>query len=89
MPILKTAETCCQAAFVATFVLFRIVGWTRQSARLLADGAHLLRGGALRRQRPGAEWFLTYLMTMSLCLGALQVFWLKGIAEKVMEVSRA
>ena len=39
--------------------------------------------------RPGAEWFLKYLMTMSLCLGALQVFWLKSIAEKVMEVSRA
>ena len=46
--MLKTAETCCQAAFVATFMLFRIFGWTRQSALLLSDGAHLLGSGALR-----------------------------------------
>ena len=87
--ILETAETCCQASFVTTFVLFRIVGWTRQSVLLLSDGAYLLKHDLLRRHRPGSEWFLKYLMTMSLGLGALQVFWLKSIAEKVLEASRA
>jgi hypothetical protein len=34
----------------------------------------------------GSEWFLWYMMTMSILLGALQVYWLIEIFDKVSEI---
>ena len=87
--LLPAVEVSCQAAFVVAFVLFRILGWARQSVRLLSDGSYVLKHGLLQQHRPGAGWFLRYLMTMSLGLGALQAFWLNEITDKVWEMSRA
>lgn len=85
--VLPTVETFCQAMFVVAFVLFRIVGWAQKSYALLSDSSYILENGLPQRHSPGSAWFLRYLMATSLALGALQVFWLKGIADKVVEVS--
>ena len=34
----------------------------------------------------GSEWFLWYMMAMSILLGALQVYWLIEIFDKVSEI---
>lgn len=34
----------------------------------------------------GSEWFLRYMMTMSILLGVLQVYWLVEIFDKVSEM---
>ncbi len=56
------------------------------SYKLLMDGAYVIKNGLLKRYSPGSGWFLWYLMTMSGLLGALQVFWLGGIANKIIEI---
>lgn len=85
--ILPAIETFSQAMFVITFFLFRIVGWAQQLYMLLSDGSYILKNGLLQRYSPGSKWFLLYLMTMGFGLGALQVFWLRGIVDKVLEVT--
>lgn len=84
--ILPVFEIFCQAGFIITFILFRIVGWTQKSFMLLSDGTYVIKNGLLQRHSPESGWFLRYLMTLCLGLGGLQVFWLKEIAEKVLEM---
>jgi len=45
-----------------------------------------MKHGLVRRYSPGSGWFLWYLLVCCLGLGALQVFWVRGILNKVLEV---
>jgi hypothetical protein len=84
--ILTIIETFAQATFVLTFVAFRIIGWMYMSANFISDTYHVIGNGLLRTYRPGSGWFLWYMMAMSVLLGALQVYWLKTILDKVSEI---
>lgn len=79
-------ELFSQGMFVLTFFAFRIVGWTRVSYMLLTDSSYVIRNGLVKNYRPGSGWFLWYLMTMSILLGALQVYWWSGIMNKLSEI---
>ena len=72
-----------QAMFVVTFFAFRIVGWAIMSHKFISDGSFIIKD---RLCCPGSEWFLWYLLATSVLLGALQVFWLKEIVKKVLEM---
>ena len=69
-----------------TFFAFRIVGWAYMSTMFISDAYHVIGSGLLKTYRPGSGWFLWYMMTMSALLGALQVYWLKAILDKVSEI---
>lgn len=85
-PMLPILETFCQAMFVVTFFLCRIVGWAKNTFMLISDAKYIINNGLLQRYSPGSGWFLWYLLIMSGILGALQVYWLEGIANKILEV---
>mmetsp|Transcript_28951 Transcript_28951/g.61165 ORF Transcript_28951/g.61165 Transcript_28951/m.61165 type:complete len:311 (+) Transcript_28951:225-1157(+) len=85
--ILPAIETFSQAMFVITFFLFRIVGWAQKSFMFISDGSYLLKKGLIQLHSPGSGWFFWYMVTMDIALGALQVFWMKGIVDKVSEIS--
>ncbi|KAL7533063.1 hypothetical protein ACHAXR_005016 [Thalassiosira sp. AJA248-18] len=84
--VLPVIETFCQAMFTITFFIFRIVGWAQKLYILISDGSYIIKNGLLKRYCPGSGWFLWYLMSMGVLLGALQVYWLEGIANKILEV---
>jgi len=85
-PILHTLESFSQAMFVLTFFAFRIVGWAIYGYMFVKDGMNILRNGLLQKFAPGSTWFLLYLMSMVPLLGALQLYWLGGIMEKLTEI---
>mmetsp|Transcript_32903 Transcript_32903/g.69235 ORF Transcript_32903/g.69235 Transcript_32903/m.69235 type:complete len:315 (+) Transcript_32903:217-1161(+) len=84
--IFPAIETVCQGLFVLTFFIFRIVGWAYMTYMILSDGSYVIKHGLLKRYCPGSGWFLWYLMTVAVLLGALQVFWFGEIAKRVLEV---
>jgi len=84
--ILPTIVTCSQAMFVITFFAFRIVGWAIMSHKFILDGSFIIKNRLCMKHSPGSGWFLWYLLTTSGLLGALQVFWLKEIVNKVLEM---
>jgi hypothetical protein len=86
--ILPTIVTFSQAMFVITFFAFRIVGWAIMSYRFILDGSFIIKNRLCMKHNPGSGWFLWYLLTTSGLLGALQVFWLKEIVNKVLEMWR-
>ena len=79
-------QLCCQAGFVVTFFLFRILGWFRHSVSLMRDAKYIVKHGLLERFSPGSGWFLYFLITMSVLLGGLQVYWMHGIVVKLSEM---
>ena len=72
--------------FVLTFFAFRIVGWAIYGYMFVKDGMNILRNGLIQKFAPGSTWFLLYLMSMVPLLGALQLYWLGGIMEKLTEI---
>mmetsp|Transcript_24616 Transcript_24616/g.55712 ORF Transcript_24616/g.55712 Transcript_24616/m.55712 type:complete len:301 (+) Transcript_24616:381-1283(+) len=76
----------CQAGFVVTFFLFRILGWFRHSVSLMRDARYIVKHGLLERFSPGSGWFLYFLITMSVLLGGLQIYWMHGIIVKLSEM---
>eukprot|EP00578_Thalassiosira_sp_NH16_P013066 CAMPEP_0181120580 /NCGR_PEP_ID=MMETSP1071-20121207/24236_1 /TAXON_ID=35127 /ORGANISM="Thalassiosira sp., Strain NH16" /LENGTH=308 /DNA_ID=CAMNT_0023205253 /DNA_START=262 /DNA_END=1188 /DNA_ORIENTATION=+ len=86
---LLAIESFCQGMFVLTFFLFRIVGWARMSYMFFSDTSYIIKHDLLRRLRPGSGWFLWYLVIISGLLGALQVYWIGGIFNKLLELSNA
>mmetsp|Transcript_11644 Transcript_11644/g.18911 ORF Transcript_11644/g.18911 Transcript_11644/m.18911 type:complete len:319 (-) Transcript_11644:211-1167(-) len=84
--LLSAIEAFSQIMFVISFLMFRIVGWAYLSYLLCKDGSYIMKHGLCRRYSPGSGWFLWYLLACSLGLGALQVFWVRGIVNKVLEV---
>ncbi len=56
------------------------------SAMFISDAYYVIENGLLKTYRPGSGWFIWYMMTMSVMLGALQVYWLKEIVDKVSEI---
>lgn len=80
------AEFFCQVAFLLTFFQYRVVGWIRETYRFLSDVQHLFQGGLVEKYRPGSSWFLVYLATCSVLLGALQIFWFGQIMTEAMKV---
>mmetsp|Transcript_8562 Transcript_8562/g.14056 ORF Transcript_8562/g.14056 Transcript_8562/m.14056 type:complete len:86 (+) Transcript_8562:897-1154(+) len=81
--MLKVFELFCQAMFVLTFFIFRIVGWVHTCYKFLLDCRYVIQNKLIRRYQPGSGWFLWYLITISLLLSALQLFWFCQIVEKV------
>ena len=84
--VLPPIQAFCQAMFVVTFFLIRIVGWALYSYMLFLDGRYIIKNGLLKRYSPGSGWFLYYLMTMAVLLGGLQVYWFGEILTKVSEI---
>lgn len=84
--LLSAIEAFSQIMFVISFLMFRIVGWAYCSYRFCTDGSYIMKHGLVRRYSPGSGWFLWYLLVCCLGLGALQVFWVRGILNKVLEV---
>ena len=84
--ILPNIVSFSQAMFVVTFFAFRIVGWTIMTYKFMLDGSSIIKNRLCAIHRPGSGWFLWYLLTASGLLGALQVFWLKEIVNKVLEM---
>mmetsp|Transcript_1842 Transcript_1842/g.2912 ORF Transcript_1842/g.2912 Transcript_1842/m.2912 type:complete len:150 (+) Transcript_1842:1-450(+) len=83
LPLLKALELFCQAMFVLTFFIFRIVGWLHTTTKFLIDSRYVMRNKLVNRYQPGSGWFLWYLITISLLLSMLQIFWFWQIVEKV------
>jgi len=84
--ILPAIELFCQATFVITFFLYRIVGWAQKGYMLISDGSYIIKNGLLQRYRPGSGWVLWYLYSIVVGLGALQVFWFWIIIGKILEM---
>ena len=84
--VISAFEAFSQGMFVLTFFLFRIVGWAKMTYMLISDGSYIFKNRLLQRYCPGSGWFLWYLLSMGVLLGALQVYWLEGIANKILEV---
>lgn len=84
--ILHTLESFCQAMFVLTFFIFRIIGWATYSYMFIRDSVYILKNGLVKRFSPGSGWFLWYLLSMAVLLGGLQVYWCEGIVKKLGEI---
>ena len=83
LPLLQVLELFCQAMFVLTFFIFRIVGWVHTCYKFLFDCRYVIQNNLVKSYQPGSGWFLWYLITISLLLSAIQMFWFWQIAEKV------
>lgn len=83
LPLLNKIELFCQAMFVLTFFIFRIVGWVHTCYKFLIDCRYVIHNKLVDRYQPGSGWFLWYLITISLVLSMLQIFWFWQIVEKI------
>ena len=83
LPLLNAVELFCQAMFVLTFFIFRIVGWVHTCYKFLIDCRYVIHNKLVDRYQPGSGWFLWYLITISLLLSMLQIFWFWQIVEKI------
>ncbi len=87
LPLLTALELFCQAMFVVTFFMFRIVGWVYTTIKFLIDCRYVMQKKLVSRYKPGTGWFLWYLITISIALSALQIFWFYQIVEKVKSMA--
>ena len=87
LPLLQVLELFCQAMFVLTFFIFRIVGWVYTCYKFLFDCRYVIQNNLVKSYQPGSGWFLWYLITISLLLSALQMFWFWQIVEKVQSMA--
>ncbi len=65
--------TFSRAMFVVTFFAFRIVGWAIMAHKFISDGSFIIKNRLCLVHSPGSKWFLRYLLTTSVLLGALLV----------------
>jgi hypothetical protein len=83
LALFGTIELLSQAMFVFTFFIFRIVGWVYATYRFLIDCRYVIQNKLVSRYKPGSGWFLWYLITISIVLSMLQIYWFGQIVEKV------
>ncbi len=84
--VLPAVVTFSQVMFVVTFIAFRIIGWAYMSYKFILDGIYIIKHRLCLTYSPGSGWFLWYLLTTAGLLGALQLYWLKEIMNKVLEL---